>query len=277
MISSKCIAGLLAGSAMLLAACTVPAPIVGVPAADQAALEPAAAVEEEAAGAAREESEATEASSTPETSTQSLSPGRGPRPGFGPGSGMMARHHAVLPAEYAGLTNPVAADAQSLARGQELYQVNCATCHGEDGLGNGPAGQALDPAPANIAHTGQMLSDAYLFWRISEGGLPFGTSMPAWQDALDEQARWDLVNYMRALGDEDGRGRGLGRGPGSMGRGSGAGMAGDEAEHRAEMLEEALDRSQRAYDAETRRLQERVDELNHLVVEQQEVLNKLVS
>lgn len=153
---------------------------------------------------------------------------------------MMARHHAVLPAEYAGLTNPVAADAQSLARGQELYQVNCATCHGEDGLGNGPAGQALDPAPANIAHTGQMLSDAYLFWRISEGGLPFGTSMPAWQDALDEQARWDLVNYMRALGDEDGRGRGLGRGPGSMGRGSGAGMAGDEAEHRAEMLEEAL-------------------------------------
>ena len=50
-----------------------------------------------------------------------------------------------------------------------------------------------------------------------------------------------------------------------------------EAGGRIEMLEAALDRSQRAYDAETRRLQERVDELNHLVVEQQEALNKLVS
>ena len=25
--------------------------------------------------------------------------------------------------------------------------------------------------------------------------------MPVWKDALDEQARWDLVNYVRALGD----------------------------------------------------------------------------
>jgi predicted alpha/beta-hydrolase family hydrolase len=24
--------------------------------------------------------------------------------------------------------------------------------------------------------------------------------MPAWKDSLDEQGRWDLVNYMRALG-----------------------------------------------------------------------------
>lgn len=120
-------------------------------------------------------------------------------PGMG-GNGMMERHHAEIPAEYAGLTNPIPADTESLERGGELYTVNCASCHGDGGMGDGPAGSALDPAPSPIAHSSQMMADDYLFWRISEGGVPFGTSMPAWA-VIDEQSRWDLINYMRALGD----------------------------------------------------------------------------
>lgn len=113
--------------------------------------------------------------------------------------GMMARHHADIPAEYAGLKNPIPADEESLERGAALYATNCASCHGDGGMGDGPAGAALDPAPAPVAHTSQMVADDYLFWRISEGGVPFGTLMPAWK-VLDEQARWNMVNYMRALG-----------------------------------------------------------------------------
>ena len=121
-------------------------------------------------------------------------------PGMGMNKdGMMTRHHAEIPAEYAGLTNLVLADEASLERGATLYAVNCASCHGDGGMGDGPAGSALDPAPAPVAHTSQMLADDYLFWRVSEGGIPFGTSMPAWT-VLDEQSRWDMVNYMRALG-----------------------------------------------------------------------------
>lgn len=123
--------------------------------------------------------------------------------GMGPsmgGNGMMERHHAEIPTEYAGLTNPIPADKESLERGSELYTVNCASCHGDGGMGDGPAGSALDPAPSPIAHSSQMMADDYLFWRISEGGVPFSTSMPAWM-VLDEQSRWDLINYMRALGD----------------------------------------------------------------------------
>lgn len=122
----------------------------------------------------------------------------GPGPGMGR-DGMMTRHHAEVPAEYAGLTNPIPADAASLERGAALYTTNCASCHGDGGMGDGPAGSALDPAPAAVAHTSQMMADDYLFWRLSEGGTPFGTSMPAWK-VFDEQARWDMVNYMRALG-----------------------------------------------------------------------------
>ena len=122
------------------------------------------------------------------------------RPGMGHGNdGMMNRHHAQIPAEYAGLTSPIPADEASLERGAELYATNCASCHGDGGMGDGPAGAALDPVPSPIAHTSQMMADDYLYWRISEGGVPFSTSMPPWK-FLDEQARWDMINYVRALG-----------------------------------------------------------------------------
>ena len=112
---------------------------------------------------------------------------------------MMSRHHAQIPAEYAGTKNAVPSDDASLARGAELYATNCASCHGDGGMGDGPVGAALDPAPSPIAHTSQMMADDYLYWRISEGGVPFATSMPPWK-VLDETARWDLINYIRALG-----------------------------------------------------------------------------
>ena len=51
------------------------------------------------------------------------------------GEGMMARHHAEIPAEYAGLTNPIRADDASLGRGAQLYATNCASCHGPGGEG----------------------------------------------------------------------------------------------------------------------------------------------
>ena len=120
------------------------------------------------------------------------------RPGMG-NDNMMNRHHAQIPAEYAGLKNPIPSDDASLARGAELYATNCASCHGDGGMGDGPAGVALNPVPAPVAHTSQMMADDYLFWRISEGGTEFATSMPPWK-FLDEQSRWDVVNYIRALG-----------------------------------------------------------------------------
>ncbi len=122
--------------------------------------------------------------------------------GMGGGNGMMARHSAPIPEEYKGLTNPVPADEASLERGQQQYTALCATCHGDGGMGDGPAGGALNPAPSAIAHTSQMMGDDYLFWRISEGGAfaPFNSSMIAWKTSISEEQRWDLVNYMRALG-----------------------------------------------------------------------------
>lgn len=148
--------------------------------------------------------------------------------GMGMGdSGMMTRHSAPIPEEYANLTSPVAADEESLARGKEIFTTNCVVCHGEGGMGDGPSAVNLDPQPVAIAHTSQMMSDAYLFWRITEGGVPFETAMIPYGGVLDEQARWDVINYVRSLGS------------GSMA--GGMGNMNSEAVLRAEMLTQAIE------------------------------------
>lgn len=156
-------------------------------------------------GSATQSSSATAEPADQEAAQVQVSDTMGRGPGMGPGSGMMDRHHATVPAPYAGLTNPVAADDSSLERGGNQYSALCASCHGDGGMGDGPVGVALDPAPAPVAHTSQMLGDDLLFWRLSQGGAmePFNSAMPAWKDTLDEQSRWDLINYIRALGRGD--------------------------------------------------------------------------
>ena len=59
----------------------------------------------------------------------------------------------------------------SLARGAELYRRECASCHGELGRGDGPAGKGLDPAPANLAdHTALMdVTPLAFYQRITIG------------------------------------------------------------------------------------------------------------
>ncbi len=154
--------------------------------------------------------------------------------GMGSNSSMRDRHHAPIPEEYASLINPVAGDDESLVRGTAVYTEHCLTCHGESGQGDGPASAGLAPAPAAIAHTSQMMSDAYLFYRVSEGGsfAPFNSTMPAWKDILDEQARWDVINYVRALGSGQAE-------PGQQGDNGAYDPAAEAAKH-AEMIAEGV-------------------------------------
>lgn len=146
-----------------------------------------------------------EVSSDTSTSSANSTSGMGMGMGMmgrGNGGGMMAFHQAPIPEEYAGLTNPVTADEESLARGEAIYTAQCAVCHGDGGMGDGPSAAALDPAPAAVAHTSQMMGDDYLFWRISEGGQmePFNSTMIPWESVLSEEERWDVINYVQALG-----------------------------------------------------------------------------
>ncbi len=99
------------------------------------------------------------------------------------------------------------------------------------------------PAWAMARPARGMLSDGYLYWRISEGGHSFGTAMPAWNESLSEQARWDLINYMRSLEGDMGQGQGMagmGRGQGMGGMGRGQGMGDQMMQRQGQMLNAAV-------------------------------------
>lgn len=105
------------------------------------------------------------------------------------------------PEEYVGRINPFSDEPDAIADGEMLYRANCSSCHGITGEGDGPASGGLDPPPQNLAEKHSNLSDAYLFWRISEGGLmePFNSLMPGWKGLMSEEKIWQVITYIRTL------------------------------------------------------------------------------
>jgi mono/diheme cytochrome c family protein len=105
------------------------------------------------------------------------------------------------PAQFASLKDPLMPTTDNLAKGKDLFNANCAPCHGADGAGNGPAAGALNPKPADfMTPIHAKLPDGYWFWRLSAGGTvsPFkdvGSAMPPWEGALNEQQRWLIILY----------------------------------------------------------------------------------
>jgi len=94
--------------------------------------------------------------------------------------------------------NPVEADDASLARGEELFAINCKMCHGPGGEGNGPIAPFLvNYKPANLTQSiVQDKSDGALFLTITNGVTD---RMPALNENLTVRERWDVVNYIRTL------------------------------------------------------------------------------
>jgi mono/diheme cytochrome c family protein len=105
--------------------------------------------------------------------------------------------YAPLPAtidSMSGIANPVAPDARSLANGRKYYAINCAVCHGDKGVGDGPASKYGLPGINIVSPVTQARTDGYIFGMIRNGrGL-----MPNY-NRIEESDRWDVVNYVRGL------------------------------------------------------------------------------
>jgi mono/diheme cytochrome c family protein len=108
----------------------------------------------------------------------------------------LAQGKWVAPAADRDKKNPLPADASTIAQGKKVAEVNCVSCHGARGKGDGAAAVALNPKPADwTSAVVQSESDGEIFWKISTGR----GAMPSW-NFLPENDRWALVRYIRSLG-----------------------------------------------------------------------------
>ena len=85
------------------------------------------------------------------------------------------------------------------ARGHTLYTQNCASCHGDRGLGDGPAatGMSVAPPPIGSIHKTPDLTPSLAYNVVSVGVR--GTPMPSFSATLTPQDRWNVVNYMYTM------------------------------------------------------------------------------
>lgn len=115
-----------------------------------------------------------------------------PRTGVEPFIPPMAMRNNLLLRDQMPL-NPQAPTGLSIARGDVLYQIYCAVCHGDKGQGGTPVvakGMPAIPLKALMA----VFSESHLYNKILYG-QPI---MPAYGFQTSAQDRWDMVNFLKS-------------------------------------------------------------------------------
>ncbi len=106
------------------------------------------------------------------------------------------------------LKNPFPKNSeQNIRQGGEIYIKNCFFCHGDLLDGNGLFGKSFFPPPASFIHSQSILTqpESFAYWRIMKGGMglpktfsPWNSSMPAWENQLEEHEVWKVISYIYA-------------------------------------------------------------------------------
>ncbi|MCB0552694.1 MAG: cytochrome c [Phaeodactylibacter sp.] len=104
-----------------------------------------------------------------------------------------------VPEKYQKMKNPVATSKASVDQGAALWKLHCKSCHGKDGLGDGPKAAQLDtPAGDFSTKAFQKQTDGALFYKTLEGR----DDMPSFKKKIpDQEDLWHLVNFMRTMGE----------------------------------------------------------------------------
>lgn len=90
----------------------------------------------------------------------------------------------------------------SESQGRHLFLQYCATCHGDEGQGDGQNASNLDPPPPNLTNAKSATDAAYLTRVITQGSAAVGRSplSPPWGRSLTHQEIEYLVAYCQSLG-----------------------------------------------------------------------------
>jgi mono/diheme cytochrome c family protein len=111
---------------------------------------------------------------------------------------------APAPVSTTTTTTTTASAGNVTAKATEIYQQRCVACHGEKGLGDGPASAGLTPRPRAFSDHDwqQSVDDAYIQQIIQFGGTAVGKSaaMPGNPDLKDEAIVIALKDVVRKFG-----------------------------------------------------------------------------
>lgn len=89
--------------------------------------------------------------------------------------------------------------SQAVSRGQLLYEVNCASCHGLEGKGDGTAAAQLRPPPRDFAaRPWRFPVTRESIRKVTLDGIP-GTAMPASKSILSGRDVDAVVDYVYGL------------------------------------------------------------------------------
>ena len=99
--------------------------------------------------------------------------------------------------QAAQLSNPLAKNAENLARARVYYSYYCVFCHGGSGSGDGPVGQAYIPRPADL-RCGTVAG--YRDGELLRAMLTGVGHEPVLERVVAPEHRWYLVLFVRSLG-----------------------------------------------------------------------------
>lgn len=101
-----------------------------------------------------------------------------------------------VPDKYKNMENPVKGDANAVKMGGMLYKRHCASCHGRDGLGDGPKARGLETFSGDFSGDFyQNQTDGEHFYKTLKGR----GEMPGYENKISEEDIWSIVSYMRTF------------------------------------------------------------------------------
>jgi mono/diheme cytochrome c family protein len=104
----------------------------------------------------------------------------------------------TIPPTAAAEKNPVEANPQVLKKGLQIYNSKCERCHGSNGKGDGPDGEADHP-PADLtdAERAAKNPDGIMFYKIWNGRTK--PKMPAFKTELSRTDVWTVVQFVKTF------------------------------------------------------------------------------
>jgi|GEM_PF-38431 len=87
-------------------------------------------------------------------------------------------------------------DEASHKAGEQIYLINCKSCHGDPGKNN--VSKLVPPPPDIVSKKMQDDTDGELYYKLQTGRGP----MPAFGNALTSQEIWQVISYIRSFNKE---------------------------------------------------------------------------